>query len=225
MSARHRSARARFVLAALLASTLLPASALADEGEDHLEISLGFLAGQRAYDKLPFVRAGGPSELFGGTLPASIVSGASLDEVLVYGLHWDLRVVLSYVRMTLGFDLPFADGGAFGGSRHVTVRGVERDVTLTDVSPYELRFGLGGEIPFDVIVPFVDLIGAVHWVDVELATGEDLVDYEATRFGFSVRAGAKIYLEEPLFVEVAGEAGIVGDTIWSATLAVGFTTE
>lgn len=218
---------ASIALSALFA--LAPALAHADDWDydydDHLEITLGFLAGQRAYDELPFAHAGGPSELLGGSLPAAVIAGADLDQVFVYGLHWDLRLVVSYVRMTLGFDLPFPDTSTYGSARRLTIRGEDRDVAVTDLAPYELRFGLGGEVPFGVVVPFIDLIGAVHWVDMELATGEDTVLYDATRFGFSVRAGAKIHIDEPLFLEVAGEAGIVGDTVWSATLAFGFTTE
>lgn len=221
----------RLLIALALAAILFPSTASADdyydydESRDHFEITLGFMMGQRAYDDLAFIHAGGPSDLLGGKLPGVVTSGASLDDVLVYGLHWDIRAVVSYVRMTLGFDLPFPDPSAYVTTRTYTIGGVDREVTVLDVAPYELRFGLGGEIPFDVIVPFIDLIGAYHWVDMEVASGADTMRYEATRFGFSVRGGARVYLEEPAFLEFAGEAGIVGDTIWSATLAVGFATD
>lgn len=214
--------RTALILALLLAPTI--ATADYRDGE-HFEITLGFMVGQRAYDKLPFGHTDGPSDLLGGRLPGVVTAGASLDDVLVYGLHWDMRLVVSHIRMTLGFDLPFPDPDAYATTRTHTIGGVDRDVAVLDVAPYELRFGLGGEIPAGIVVPFIDLIGAVHWVDLELASGPDTIRYDATRFGFSVRGGARLYVDEPVFVEVAGEAGIVGDTLWSATLAVGFSTD
>jgi hypothetical protein len=125
--------------------------------------------------------------------------------------------------MTMGFDLPFADLGASGAPRQYTIDGAQVDIGVGRVDPYELRFGLGVEVPVGPVVPFVDLVGAVQWVDVTLASGKDTAAYESTGFGFAARAGAQLFVDDYLFVEAAGEIGLIGATVWTATLSVGFS--
>jgi hypothetical protein len=94
-------------------------------------------------------------------------------------------------------------------------------VTLQALSPKELRFGIGGEIPLGVVVPFVDVIGGIHWVDAEFVVDGAKASYSALGFAFSTRAGAKLFVRKWFFAQAAGEVGMVGDLRWNVELSVG----
>jgi hypothetical protein len=189
---------------------------------DHFELTMGFVAGARRFDKESFAMSGGGGEIDGAGSLVEPFQNPPFDNVPVFGLRYDLRLVVSYVRMTVGVDFPFAYFQP-GQTRGIyDVGGIERDVVVRKIRPYELRFGIGGEYPIGRIAPFVDLIGEVDWTKTELAIDGDKVAYDATSFGFSARAGMRVYLREWFFISVAGEYGIVGNRFWGAELSLGF---
>ena len=102
------------------------------------------------------------------------------------------------------------------------VGGVEREIVVQKLRPYELRFGIGGEYAFKRFVPFVDLIGEVDWVKTALTVDGAAVQYEASSFGFAARAGARLYLRDWFFAQLSGDVGIVGQRRWDAELSLGF---
>jgi hypothetical protein len=188
---------------------------------DHLELSMGFLSGGRSYLKTPFNRAGDPSPTLSPELYAPFQS-PPFDNVLANGLRYDVRLVVSYVRLTVGLDLPFASYSPTEANRRLVIGGVERQVSLDSLSFRDLRFGIGGEYPIGPIAPFVDVMGAVHWVDARVAVDGQATDFDATSFGFSIRAGARIHVRKWFFATASGEVGLVGDVRWGAELSVGF---
>jgi hypothetical protein len=190
---------------------------------DHVEFTMGFLGGQRAYDGLSFaLDSGSPASTIPGatklTRPFSAPPYTSVDMV---GVRYEARVHISYVRMTAGFDLPFsiynqaatASTYDFGGQTHA--------VAVQSLSAKEAHFGLGTEVPFGAFVPFVDLLGGVHWVNTDLAVDGIHGSYSATAFAFTLRGGARVYLRRWFFAQAAGEVGLVGDLRWNAELSVG----
>lgn len=98
---------------------------------DHVELSMGFLAGQRRYTQTPWT-LDQSGALPGTSALVDPLKRASYDNVSMLGVRYDARLVVSYVRMTVGFDLPFAATG-LGGRRAparakvVLRRGVGRD--------------------------------------------------------------------------------------------------
>ncbi|MEZ4408985.1 MAG: hypothetical protein R3A52_21315, partial [Polyangiales bacterium] len=133
------------------------------------------------------------------------------------GLRYDLRLVLSGVRMTAGVDLPFT---AFGDVPQSLSDA--RAVTPRSMWSWNLRFGLGGELSFGAVTPFVDLVGAVHNASTTLTVDGAAREYAASRFGFSARGGVRVSLKRWFFVSASGEVGVVGPTTWSADVGVGF---
>ena len=131
--------------------------------------------------------------------------------------------MVSHVRMTVGVDFPFASFAPGDTRRSYGVAGVEREIAVQKIRPYELRFGIGGEYTFGRFTPFADLIGEVDWVDTELTVDGTTVEYEASSFGFSARAGARLYLRDWFFVAAAGDIGIVGQRFWGVELSLGFS--
>jgi hypothetical protein len=233
------SALLRFFLAAsVLVSAIVsasPARAEAttppprdDEGRpgkprDHIEFTMGFLGGQRAYDGLGFT--------FDGTSPASQLGGAEkltkpfgtqpFTNVNMLGVRYEARVVIAYARMTAGFDLPFSSYRASTATGMYDVGGTSRQITVDSLSAKEGHFGLGLEVPFGPVAPFVDLLGGAHWVNTDLTIDGKRASYASTAFAFSMRGGARVYMRRWFFIQGCGEVGLVGDLKWNAELSVG----
>lgn len=192
--------------------------ARAAEDGDHVAFSMGFLGATRDYRSMPFdVKDGSGARLL-GVDPREPFHQAPFDRLPVYGLRYDTRLVVNMVRMTAGFDFPFASATATRAS----VGGVDRAVTLASLRPYELRFGIGLEAPTQKIVPFVDLLGGVHWTTATLLVDGEPVNYASTSFAYSVRAGVRVDLRKSFFLAAAGELGLGGDIRWGGELVVGF---
>lgn len=200
-------------LSALTLSLLLAAAAAsADPGTDadHFEATMGFLATAQDHRATGFSSAGAPAL-------SQAFQAAPYDRALGLGLRYDVRAVLSHVRMTAGFDLPFttfAQGEATRVDAH--------DVSPRSLSSWSLRFGLGGEYSFGALTPFLDLQGSVQRVSTTLSVDGRAQEYDAYRFGFSGRAGVRVHLRRWFFVTASGELGLVGPTLWSADVGVGF---
>ena len=221
----------RFSVASIAASLvtlativmLAPTPAHARDSElDHLEFSMGFLGGSRSYQNTGFEVQGGAGAALVGSDARAPFQHAPFDRLATYGLRYDTRLVVNCVRMTAGFDFPFPNT-APGASRY-TLGGVDRSVAVDSLRPYELRFGLGVEAPTRPLVPFVDLLGGVHWTSATLLVDGEKVDYRATSFNYSVRAGVRMQVRDWYFVSLAGELGLSGDVRWGTELSVGFTS-
>jgi hypothetical protein len=193
-----------------------------DEASDHFEFTMGFIAGARRYGGESFAHEKGGGGVPGAQALVEPFDRAPYDDCTVLGLRYDLRLVVSHVRMTVGVDFPFASFDPEKTRRSYGVAGVEREIAVQRIRPYELRFGIGGEYAFGRFTPFVDLVGEVDWVSTELSVDGTTVGYEASSFGFSARAGARLYVRDWFFVAAAGEIGIVGQRIWGAELSLGF---
>ena len=194
---------------------------------DHFEFTMGFLAGQRSYSDTSFkyeVEGGTAEGIGGGGLVAPFVK-PPFDKTTVLGLRYDVRVVMSFIRMTVGFDLPFTTYKVSDSTGIYDVNGTMRQVTVQSLSAKELRFGIGGEYPFKKVALFADLIGGVHWVDTELAIDGYKANYGATSFAFSGRAGIRAYVRKWFFATASGEVGIIGDLRWNAEVGVGFSAK
>jgi hypothetical protein len=206
--------RCRFIASSLL--ILLCSSSVARAEGLRAEFSMGFMAGQRDYSGQSFVLQRGDEA---GLLAP--FESAPFDALDVFGLRYDLRLIVSYLRMTVGVDFPFA---------HYAARDTEasfdgRTVSVREIRPYELRFGIGGEYPTKSVTPFVDLMGVASWCHADLSIDGQSAEYLATAFGFSLRGGARVNLRRWLFLVASGEVGLVGNTFWNAELSVGFALD
>jgi hypothetical protein len=103
-----------------------------------------------------------------------------------------------------------------------SVGNTSRKISVQSIDPIDLRFGIGAEYPIGPVVPFVDVMGGVHWVNTTLSVDEHQVDYSASSFALSARAGARLHVRRWFFAQLAGEVGLLGDVRWGAELSVGF---
>lgn len=194
-------------------------------GGDHFEFTMGFLAGQRSYKDTSFKFEDGNAEGIGGGGLVKPFVRTPFDNATVLGLRYDVRLVMSFIRMTVGFDLPFPTYKVSDSTAPEDVNGTMRQVTVQSLAAKELRFGIGGEYPFKKVALFADLIGGVHWVDSELSIDGYKANYSATSFAFSGRAGVRAYVRKWFFATASGEVGIIGDLRWNAEFAVGFSAK
>ena len=202
----------RFTLPLSLAAALATSSAAADPAPsgDHFEATMGFLATAQDHRATGFTNGSGPA-LVGA------FAGTPYDQAVGLGLRYDARAVLSHVRMTLGLDLPFTSF-----DRAPSLRVDAHEVTPRSMWSWALRFGLGAEYSFGAVTPFLDLQGSAHRVSTTVNVDGRAADYEAFRFGFSGRAGLRVHLRKWFFVTASGELGLLGPTLWSADVGVGF---
>jgi hypothetical protein len=209
----------------------LASPALADEGvnpiddrdtapRDHFELSMGFIGGQRTYEGTNFVQeSDGPALNLKEPFDRN-----PYHRVTTLGVRYDARLVVSYVRMTAGFDLPFAVYRGDGTTSEYDIDGETHTVSSRSLTIKGLRFGIGGELPFSPVTPFVDLMGTVNWVDTQLDVDQTSRKYGANTFGFSVRGGVRLEVRRWFFASIAGEVGLQSDVLWGGELSVGFST-
>lgn len=188
---------------------------------DHGELTMGFIGGQRSFSNTNFSQAGGGDRL---NLDQPLAS-APYDRVTALGLRYDARLVVSYVRMTAGFDMPFATYSSGDTTRLYDIGGQQREVTSRSLGMKGLRFGIGGELPTGTpITPFVDIMGTVNFLNTTLVADDKSYDFDATSFGFSARGGVRLQVRRWFFAQVSGEVGLASDVIWGGELSVGFST-
>ena len=188
---------------------------------DHFELSMGFMGGERRYGNSNFRHEGG-GDLDGVRSLTAPFQQPPFDKLYVAGLRYDARLVVSYVRMTVGFDIPFPIYRTDDSLGTYDVGGVSRNITVRSIRPYDLRFGLGAEYPIGPVAPFVDVLGSVHWVNANLDIDGSEHAFQAVGFALSGRLGARLHVRRWFFASVAGELGLVGDVRWGTELAVGF---
>lgn len=194
-----------------------------DESEDadeKVEMTMGFIGGERSYEGMAFET---DASVPGAGALVEPFDGAPFDRVGVLGLRYDVRLVVSHVRMTAGVDFPFATYRASDATGTYRVLDQDARVTVQSLRPYELRFGIGGEGRVGPVALFGDLLGGVHWVNATLSIEGQSADYSAVAFAFSLRAGARFYVRDWFFISAAGDLGLVGPVLWNAELSLGFS--
>jgi hypothetical protein len=190
---------------------------------DHFEVSMGFLAGQRRYHSTPFAyKSGDAASMPGATSLVEPFQRAPYDNVNQYGLRYEARLVVSYVRMMMGVDIPFSSFNVGNASGNYLIGGTPREVSVRGLTTRDLRFGIGVEYPFGPLAPYVDVVGAVHWVSTDLNIDGSKLEYGATTFALSARGGIRLHLRKWFYATAAGEVGLAGDVRWGSELSVGF---
>lgn len=196
----------------------------AAEGSDvlgestHVEVEVGFLAGDRSLGAVPFEQRGAGRPLAG--LDASFRS-EPLSDALVTGPRAELRAVAPPLRVSLGWQRPYpdwqvvperADRDGAGAPVVSEVRALRTD---------EVLLGIGLEAPTGVLVPFVDLVGTVHASTVALSVDGRTARYASEAFSLGGRAGLRLQVSDHLFAQAAGTATAVGPSTWGASLGLG----
>jgi len=179
------------------------------------EGTLGFVGGW----------AGHNDTALSGSLPPSAFESGAVTGTPIAGLRYDLRLVVAFVRMTVGADLVWGMFRASDTSRPWMTPVGEQ--TLVDRSLFvgALRFGLGVEATLDDRVRlFADVTGSVRFLEVGTSLDGDAAEQRAVAFAPGLRLGARLRVVDSFFVQIAADASPFGPWI-AGDLSVGGAIE
>ena len=184
---------------------------------EHLrfEGTLGFLGGWARYADLGLA----------GPLPPSAFEAGPAAGAPIAGLRYDLRLVVAFVRMTVGADLAWSLFDARGSERTLTSSEGQRTLSDRAAFLWSLRFGLGLELAAsDDVRLFADLTGSVRFLEVQSVLEGTSVSSQVTSFAPGVRLGARARVVDAFFVQLAADASPMGPWV-TGELSVGGAIE
>ncbi|MEM1030848.1 MAG: hypothetical protein AAF928_21845 [Myxococcota bacterium] len=190
-----------------------------DPSRDHLELAIGILGGLTNYGPVNFAyqEGGGPVNL------AEPFDVAPYDGTFALGLRIELRYVASFVRTTLGFDLPFPNFTRDDTTGVFDVNGEPVTIAVQSLKHQTFNIGIGGEYSFGMLTPYVDVLGGFHFVQTRLSADDQFVNYSGTEFGLSGRLGARYALKKSFFLHGSVTGGILGPSRVLGELGLGFS--
>ncbi len=187
--------------------------------ETHFEVVVGFGVGDRSLGAAPFVQQDTSRPLAG--LDAAFAE-YPLRDALVIGPRAEARVVAPPLRASVGYQRPYPDWEqAVRDTTEVDGDGVPVVSSVRAQTTDEVLLGIGLEAPTGLVVPFVDLLGAVHLADVVLEVDGRREAYRSESFSLAARAGLRWQVSDHTFVEIAGEGAPVGPRTWGASVGIG----
>lgn len=175
-----------------------------------------FLTGTRDYQAARFSRSEGD------TSPSliSTFQGAPFDGVAVAGVGFEMNITIDNVRVAFGYARPYVQ---FSGPivTHDPVTAVVATAQVRSMDAHETLFALGYQVGLKKATMSLDLVGTAGTVATDIAIGDKQGTYEATSFGFSLRAGVRYPFRKGFYLLATGEAGLSGSTTMGATFGVG----
>jgi hypothetical protein len=207
----------RFVpVAVAVLSFSSPAFAERRKQGTHIELTWGFLGGERSYAHQSFAYSeGGVSP----ALEAPFV-GEPFDGVPVAGMGFEVRWVQKGVRAGIGAEYPFPKIepnimlATAGGGPPAKVRSL-------DTEEFRLLFGYEYPVSKQVAL-YADLIGTAYTADAKVTFDGEQSTYTTSGFGFSARGGARLHINKYYFAYAHGEGGMTEHVIWAAHAGLGF---
>ncbi len=190
-----------------------PRDADDDDVYARFELTMGFAGGYASYADLGF--SGSPA-LAPSAFDAGPASGTAMA-----GLRYDLRLVVAFLRMTVGGDFMW---GLFDAS---SARTLEDGTAVSDRRVFDgaLRFGLGLEASVDGVRLFADVLGTVHFTEVDLAQQESVSTYRAISFAPGLRLGVRVPIVPHFFVQLSVDGSPFGPSYVGGDLSVGGAIE
>lgn len=133
-------------------------------------------------------------------------------------LEW--RGIYKQVRLTVGVRFPFANFRPSDTAQTVTIAGAPHEVVVRSMTMWDLRTGIGFELPFKRVSPFIDLLGDMQTLTTQLSIDGQPATYTGRAFSLGGRLGVR-YQVDHLFVVLAAEATALGPLRLGGTLQVG----
>lgn len=146
--------------------------------------------------------------------------GVPFSGALQPGATLEFRVVTSGLRITTGFRWPFLNYRPSQTAQTMMLDGTPHDVLVRSVSLWDFRTGLGFELPFERVTPFVDVLGDVEHLTAQVAIDGATAKYTSTGFSLGGRLGLRVQLNHA-FIAVAAEAMALGPVRLGGTVQVG----
>ncbi len=146
--------------------------------------------------------------------------GAPYSGAILAGPTLEWRGIYKQVRLTVGVRFPFANFRPSDTAQTVTIAGAPHDVIVRSMTMWDLRTGIGFEVPFKRVSPFFDMLGDMQTLTTQLSIDGAPATYTGRAFSLGGRVGAR-YQVDHLFVALAAEATALGPLRFGGTLQVG----
>ncbi len=146
--------------------------------------------------------------------------GAPYNGAILAGPVLEWRGIYNQVRLTVGLRFPFSNFRPSDTAQSVEIDGATRDVLVRSMSLWDFRTGIGFEIPFKRVSPFIDVLGDVQTLTTQLSIDGVTAKYTGRAFSLGGRIGVR-YQVDHLFVALAVEATAIGPLRLGGTLQVG----
>lgn len=147
--------------------------------------------------------------------------GAPYAGSIITGPMLEARTVVSQVRFTVGFRFPFANFRPSDTVQSVDLGGTQHEVLVRSMKLWDLRTGLGFELPFERVTPFIDVLGDVQFMTTQLIIDGAPATYKGNSFSLGGRVGVRVQLSH-VFLQAAAEATAVGPQRFGGSLMAGF---
>ena len=185
----------------------------------HSELSFGYLGEWRDDTQRSWELASKDAPPSAAALTAPFV-GRPFSGYRASGMSLESRTVWDGVRFTLGLRWPFASYRMADTTSSVDFGGSTHEIMVRSVSLFDFRTGLGYEVPFRVVTPFVDVLGDVENTSAALVIDGAPTQWKATGFSLGARAGVRIQVSQ-VFVMIAAEGTVLGAPRYGGALHAG----
>ena len=146
--------------------------------------------------------------------------GKPYDSAILAGPMLEMRGIYKQVRLTVGLRFPFSNFRPSDTAQSVVLGGAAHDVVVRSMSLWDFRTGIGFEVPFKHVSPFIDVLGDVQTMTTQLSIDGVAATYTGKAFSLGGRIGAR-YQVDHLFVALAAEATALGPLRIGGSLQVG----
>lgn len=187
----------------------------------HGELSVGYL-GQWADETnraLELKPSGANPEVAGAITEPFL--GAPYSGSIISGPMFETRMVVERLRFTVGARFPFASFRPGDTAQVVDVGGTQHEVLVRSMKLWDLRTGLGFELPFERVTPFLDVLGDVQFMTTQLIIDGAPATYSGSAFSLGGRLGLRVQVSH-LFLQAAAEATAIGPRRVGGSLMAGF---
>jgi len=190
-------------------------------GRSHSEISFGYL-GQwsnetnRALELNP-----APTDPH---VPGSITDpflGTPFSASLQPGATIETRFVYQHIRTTVGVRFPFINFRPSDTAQTVMIAGAPHEVIVRSVALWDFRTGIGFELPFRHVTPYVDVLGDLQTMETQLVIDNAPAKYVGRAFSLGSRVGLRIQMNHA-FVALSAEATALGPLRVGGSAQLGF---
>jgi hypothetical protein len=147
--------------------------------------------------------------------------GAPFNATALVGATLESRFVCDHVRLTVGVRFPFTNFRPSDTAQSVVIQGQAHDVFVRSVDLWDLRTGIGFEVPFRRVTPFVDVLGDLQTLTTQLSIDGTTAKYTGRAFSLGARAGLR-YQVSHLFLLAAAEGTALGPRRLGGTVQMGF---
>ena len=147
--------------------------------------------------------------------------GVPFSGSLQPGATLETRVVYQHLRTTVGVRFPFLNFRPSDTAQTVMIGNAPHEVIVRSISLWDFRTGIGFELPFRHVTPYVDVLGDIQTMETQLVIDNAPAKYVGRAFSLGGRVGLRVQLSHA-FLALAAEATALGPLRVGGSAQLGF---